>query len=435
MLRALNDVWALFIGIALFMLGNGLQGTLLGLRASLEGFGTAVTGVVMSGYFIGLLVGSLITPMLIARVGHIRVFAAYASVASTVFLLFAVFVDPAVWFVMRVVTGTCLAGLYVVSESWLNHAATNETRGKVLSVYMIIAFAAFGLGQLLLNLSDPGGFVLFVLVSALVSLALVPVSLANISAPPVQAPRNVGIADIYRVSPLAVVACFVNGIGQGAFFAMGAVYGSLLGLSFAKISILMSLPILGAVFAQYPVGWMSDLLDRRTVLMVMAFVSAAAGIACLFAPAVSFPALAIGFTLFGALSLPLYSLAIAHANDQLDHDQMLGASATLVLIYGLGSSFGPIVVGAAMREIGPDGFFVYMIGVYAALGVFAAYRMIRRPAAAGVEQSEFVLMAPRATAVAAAAIAEDRDGGSQRSDAAGSAKASGSDHGEPIFKG
>jgi MFS family permease len=419
MLRALNDVWALFIGIALFMLGNGLQGTLLGLRASMEGFGTAVTGVVMSGYFIGLLAGSLLTPVLIARVGHIRVFAAYASVASTMFLLFVVFIDPIVWFVMRIMTGTCLAGLYVVSESWLNHAATNETRGKVLSVYMIVAFAAFGLGQLLLNLSDPGGFVLFIVVSALVSLALVPVSLANISAPPVQAPRSVSIADIYRTSPLAVVACFANGIAQGAFFGMGAVYASLLGLSFAQISILMSLPILGVVFAQYPVGWLSDLFDRRTVMMVMAFVTAAAGVACLFAPAISFIALAVAFTVFGALSLPLYSLAIAHANDHLDHDQMLGASATLVLIYGLGSSFGPIIVGGAMRETGPAGFFVYMIAVYAALGAFAAYRMVRRPSVPGADQGEFVLMAPRATAVAAAAIAEDWDDGSPRPGADG----------------
>lgn len=183
---------------------------------------------------------------------------------------------------------------------------------------------------------------------------------------------------------------------------MGAVYASLLGLSFAEVSILMSLPILGVVFAQYPLGWLSDLFDRRSVLMVLAFVTAAAGVVCLFAPGISFLALAIAFTVFGALALPLYSLAIAHANDHLDHDQMLGASATLVLIYGLGSSFGPIIVGAVMRETGPGGFFVYMIAVYAALGAFAAYRMVRRPAVPGADQGDFVLMAPRTTAVAAA---------------------------------
>lgn len=431
MFLALKGIWALFIGIGLFMLGNGLQGTLLGLRASMEDFGTAITGVVMSGYFIGLLAGSLITPVLIGRVGHIRVFAAFASVASTVFLLFAIFVDPVAWFVMRVLTGTCLAGLYVVAESWLNHAATNETRGKILSIYMIVAYAAYGLGQLLLNVANPGGFVLFILVSALVSLALVPVSLSNVSAPVVVAPRGVGITDIYRVSPLAVIACFVNGIGQGAFFGMGPVYASLLGLSFAEVSILMSLPILGVVLAQYPVGWLSDLFDRRAVLMVMAFLAAGAGAACVFAPDISFLALAVAFTAFGALALPLNSLAIAHANDHLDHDQMLGASAKLILIYGLGSSLGPMTVGAVMREGGPGGFFVYMIAVYAALGAFAVYRIVRRPAIPGVDRGDFVLMAPRATAVAAAAIAADWDDGSQPDDAA----ADPAGHGEPILKG
>ena len=407
LLNALFKVWALFIGVALLMLGNGLQGTLLGLRATSEGFGTAVTGIVMSGYFVGLLIGSVLAPRLISSVGHIRVFAAFASISSTVFLLFAIFVNPYAWFFMRLLTGASLASLYVVCESWVNHAATNQVRGKFLSLYMIVSFSFFGLGQLLLNLADPSGFELFIVVSALVSMALVPMALAPSAGPEIEQPRSVAIADIYRVSPLAVVACFMNGLAQGAFFGMGAVYANLINLSFYQVSILMSLPLIGVVFAQYPVGMLSDRYDRRTVMMVLAFVTAVAALLCIFAAKYSFGALAIAFGLFGALSLPLYSLAIAHANDNLDYDQMLGASAKLVLLFGIGSSFGPIMAGAVMREVGPDGFLVLMAVVYSALGSFAVYRMTQRAPVPNEEQGDFRLLAPRTTAIAAVAIVEE----------------------------
>lgn len=409
MLRALVNVWALFIGVALLMLGNGLQGTLIGLRAGLENFGTATTGIVMSGYFIGLLLGSVVTPHLISKVGHIRVFAALASVSSTVLLLFAVFVNPYAWFVMRVLTGACFAGLYVVAESWLNDAATNETRGKILSVYMIVSFAFVGFGQLLLNIADPGGFILFIVVSALVSLALVPISLADTKAPEVTQRRNVGIADLYRMSPLAVVACFINGVGQGAFFGMGAVYADLLDLSLAKVSILLGLPFIGVVFAQFPIGQISDVFDRRKVLVAIALVTACVAVLCLPASRHSFPALAVTFTVFGALALPLYSLAIAHANDHLDHDQMLGASATLVLLFGIGSSLGPVTAGAVMNQMGADGYFIFMAVTYSMLGGFALYRMTQRAPVPAEEQGDFVLVAPRSTQVFAAAIVEEQE--------------------------
>lgn len=407
--QAVIRIWALFTGVALLMLGNGLQGTLLGLRAIMEGFGTAVTGFVMSGYFVGLLAGSLITPVLIGRVGHIRVFSAFASISSTVFLLFAVFVNPYAWFFMRMLTGACLAGLYVVAESWVNHAATNEMRGKFLSVYMIISFSFFGLGQFLLNLADPGGFVLFIIVSALVSMALVPVALTRTHAPEIPQVRPVGVMELYRSSPLAVFACFINGVGQGAFFGMGAVYGNLNGLSLGQISLLMGLPLLGVVFAQFPIGTLSDKYDRRMVMMVLTFITSAVALVCMFAAAHSFFALAVAFTVFGALSLPLYSLAIAHANDQLEYDQMLGASAKLVLLFGIGSSFGPITAGAFMRQFGPDGYLALMAVVYGVLGLFALYRMTQRAAVPSEEQGDFVLVAPRTTLVAASVIAEERE--------------------------
>lgn len=266
MLAAIRGVWALLFGIALLMLGNGLQGSLLGLRASLEGFGTSVTGLVISAFYVGLLIGAALTPRLVLRVGHIRVFAALASVASAFILLHAVFLSAPVWFVIRLVTGFCFSGLYVVAESWLNQASTNETRGKLLSVYMIISYASMGFGQLLLNLSDPGGFPLFILISVLVSLALVPISLTRTPAPQLETPEPISLKKLYKLSPMGFFGSLGSGLAQGAFFGMGAVYGGLSGLSIAQISLLLSLPLLGLVISQFPIGALSDRLDRRMVL-------------------------------------------------------------------------------------------------------------------------------------------------------------------------
>jgi MFS family permease len=189
MLRAVLDVWALFFGLSLLMLGIGLQGTLLGLRATLEGFDATVIGAVMSSYFVGFLFGSWATPRFVRRVGHIRVFAALASLTSTTALLHALQVEPVSWAMLRFVTGMAMAGLYVICESWLNHGSTNETRGRILSIYTIISYAFFGAGQLLLNLGDPTGFTLFILISVLMSLSLEPRRSASSAASAPASPR------------------------------------------------------------------------------------------------------------------------------------------------------------------------------------------------------------------------------------------------------
>ncbi len=409
MLTVLKGAWPLLFGIALLSLGNGLQGTLLGIRASSESFGPVMTGIIMSAYSVGLLVGSFETPKLISRVGHIRVFAAFASVVSTAVLLYAVFVNPVSWIALRFANGVCMAGLYIVSESWINQASANQDRGKLLSIYMTITFLAIGLGQFLLNTADPEGFVLFIMVSALVSLALVPISLANVKAPPMESPKGIGLSDMYRASPLAVVACFGNGLAQSAFFSMGAVYAASLGLGVAQVSLLMSVPFLGVVFSQYPIGMLSDRFDRRTVLTVLTFLSMVLAVSCIAAADVSFLVLAAVFTVFGAISLPLYSLAIAHANDYLEPDQLLGASAKLVLIFGIGASIGPFAAGASMDRGGPDGFVLYLAATFALVGSFAVYRMTRRAAVPLEEQGDFMLIAPRTTPVAAGAVAEEID--------------------------
>lgn len=392
-LVGVRSVWALLLGVALLSLGNGLQGTLLGVRASAEQFGTAVTGLIMSGYSVGLLIGSFITPRLISHVGHIRVFAAFASIASTAVLLFPVFVEPIWWFAVRILIGFCLSGLFIVAESWLNAVSSNKDRGQILSVYMVISYACLGLGQILLNVSSPSGFVLFLLVSGLVSTAMVPMTLVQVTTPTVTEARSISIAELYRRSPLAVICAFANGLGQSAFFYMGAVYGTISGLTVAQVSMLMALPPLGVILSQFPIGYVSDRTDRRKVLTVLAFVASALAIACYPASLTgAHDILIILFGLFGAIALPLYSLAIAHANDNLDADQILGASGKLLLIYGAGAILGPLLVGQAMSLMGASGFPAYLVIVYAGMGAFAIYRMSRR--APPLTKRDFVIVGP-----------------------------------------
>lgn len=409
MIGVLRGAWALLFGIALLALGNGLQGTLLGVRASLEEFGPVTTGIVMSAYSVGLLVGSFETPKLISRVGHIRVFAAFASVISTSALIFAVFVSPVSWVLLRLISGACTSGLYIVAESWLNQTSSNEDRGKLLSIYMTITFFCMGVGQLLLNAADPGGFVLFIFVSALVSISLVPISLSAMPAPEITNARPVGIRQLYRRSPLAVVACFGNGLAQSAFFTMGAVYATLQGFSFAEVSLLMGLPLIGVIASQYPIGMLSDRFDRRKVLTLFTFLSSFLAVMCIFAANSSFNALVVTMTVFGCLSLPLYSLAIAHANDHLEADQLLGAAGKLVLIFGIGASGGPLVAGAVMEGIGPRGFFIYLAATYLLIGVFALYRMTQRESLPLEEQGDALMAVPPTSPVAVGAVVEQFD--------------------------
>ena len=378
MLAAIASAWALLLGIALIMLGNGLQGTLLGVRATLEGFGTGVTGLVLTGYFVGFLCGSLIVPRLLANVGHIRVFAALASLASAATLLHTVFVTPLTWGVIRVVTGFCFAGLYVVAESWINDAATNRTRGQLLSVYMIMVFGGMGSGQLLMNLYDPRGFELFVLVSVLISFALIPITLSVGRAPPFEAPESIAARTLFRASPLGVSGAFLIGIAHSALFAMGPVYATEIGLSVEQVSLFVAAALFGGLVLQWPIGWLSDRFDRRKVIVALAWVATGASLVAGAAGAGSYMVLVVSTALLGGMSLPLYSLCGAHINDHLTPRQIVAASATLVLIGGFGLTMGPSLAAAIMQLSGPPGMFWLVTFVHGCIGAFGLYRMIRR---------------------------------------------------------
>lgn len=411
MLAVVGSAWALFLGLAFIMLGNGLQHTLLGVRAELEGFPTAVTGLVMTGYSAGFLAGSLVVPRLVGRVGHIRVFAALASLASTAVLVHAVFVEPVIWTAMRVLTGFCYAGLYVVAESWLNDQATNRTRGQLLSIYMVVMLSGVAGGQFLLNLADPLRFGLFILASVLVSLALVPILLTANPAPEFRAPTPVSIAALYRVSPLGVVGMLFTGMGNAALIGMGAVYAKSSGFSVVQISIFMAAATIGGVVLQWPIGRLSDRFDRRRVLTAVAFAAAAAAVAggvVSDLPAGVAPAWLIFavIAVFGGMNLPLYSLAIAHTNDFLDPRQMVAASGGLVLVAGTGAIFGSMAVAGGMAFAGPAGYFWTLAVIHGAIGVFALYRMGVRAARPVEDQGPFVAV-PRASPVVAALAPED----------------------------
>jgi MFS family permease len=352
-LAAIRSVWALFLGLTLLMVGNGLLLTVVGLRAPIEGFATPVVGIVMAGYFAGFLAGSALTPIMVRRVGHIRVFAALASCASTAALAHILVIDPVSWTAMRVVTGLCASGLYVVAESWLNDSATNRTRGQILSAYMIVLLGGLAGGQALMSVADPAGFQAFVLARVLVSLALIPVLISRTQAPPYEALRPVGPRQLYRLSPLGVVGACLTGVAHGAFYGMGAVYAREVGLSVVQASLFLSVMTIGGMVLQWPIGRVSDRYDRRTVITVVAGAAALTALGAGLVGGTSGAAQQALAGLFGGLTLPLYSLFIAHTNDHLEPDQIVPASGTLVFVGGGGAILGPLSVSAAMAAVGP----------------------------------------------------------------------------------
>jgi len=400
---AMKNSWALLLGLAFLMLGNGLQGSLMGIRASLEGFPTGVIGLVMSAYYMGFLAGSVVTPKILRRVGHVRVFAALASLASSAALLYAVFVDPMVWSLMRLLTGFCFAGLYIVCESWLNDAATNETRGQLLSIYMIIMMGGMAVGQLFLNMADPAGYDLFILISVLISLGLIPMALTASPAPNFTASTRLKLKQLYQISPLGMIGIFAQGISGGAFYGMAAVYGDRIGLTVAQISGFISIMILGGVLLQWPIGRLSDHFDRRWVLSISAMSGGVAALLALYAGETgNFTLFLVAAALFGGFSVPIYSLCIAHTNDHLEPSKMVAASSGLILVNGTGAIFGPIVVGPMMSIAGSAFFFAWLAFGHLGIGLFALYRMRVKPSQPMDTHSPFVAVPVRNASIVVA---------------------------------
>lgn len=399
--------WALFVGLALVMVGNGLNGSVLGVRSEQAGFSLAVTGVVMAAYFAGFLVGTMYAERALRSVGHIRVFAALASLASSVVLLQALSVTAPTWIGTRFLFGACMAGIYVVVESWLNDLATNETRGRILSVYMIVTTGGVGAGQLLLNVEDTSGFTLFIVVSVLVSISLVPVTLSASSAPPLAVPEPMGFRLLLERVPTGVVSSFFSGAGAGALIGMGAVYASQVDMSPGKLSLFLAAPMFGALLFQWPIGLLSDKFPRRGVLFVVALAAAAGPMLALAAPPDSIVAI-FAMVITGGSLYPFYSLTVAYTNDWLRAEEILGASGTLVRINGSGAVTGPLVTAALMAWFGPRLFFWSISGIFVLAGSYVLFRIVSKDALPQDRQRRYVPFPARASSVAANLIPRRR---------------------------
>jgi len=378
MWAAFRSSWSLFMGMILLMISNGLLVTLLTLRADGLGFSESTIGLIQSAYPVGSLIGCLIAPKLIMRVGHIRIFAAFASIASATALIHLVTNDPLSWGAMRLLQGFCFSGLYIVAESWLNGSASNESRASLLSTYFITQTGGVMIGQLLLNLSSPEGIFLFIVVSVLISFSLVPMLVSASAIPPYVPPERISLAELFRLSPMGLTGSFLNGIGQTALYIALALYGRAIGLSAGAIGGLIGFMTLGGMLFQFPLAKLSDRLDRRLVIV------GAPGLAipvCLFLATMESPVdnsilLFALVAVLGGLTLPIYSICMAHMNDHLKPGQVVAASGTLVLILAVGMTFGPTLGGFAIAHFGPEGLF-YLLATTSGLTVMTGLFRLR----------------------------------------------------------
>lgn len=381
---------ALLGGVAILLLGNGLFGTLLGVRASLEGFSLGVTGAIMSAYFLGYVGGSFLCVGAIARVGHIRTFAALSATLAATAIAHAIFVVPPVWGLFRLVTGVCIVGVFLVIESWLNSVTPQPLRGRVFSLYMTVNLLAMATGQFLLTLADPKDFVLFGLVSILFALSLLPTTLTRLEAPTPENATGLTLRELYAASPVGVIGCLACGFVSAAFWGMGPVYGKMIGLQEIGVATFMSCIIVGGMLAQWPIGAASDRMDRRKVIIAVAASGAAA--AALIALFTSYSVIVmLGLsTVFGACLFPLYSLAVARTHDVLGAGKVLEATRGLILVFGIGAVAGPLVAGWVMESLSPPAMFVLFGGILGALALFAVYRAPRGEEVPTEAQTTFV---------------------------------------------
>lgn len=354
----------------------GTQGSLLGIRATVEGFSNLQTGCVMSAYFLGFMLGSSKTVLIINKVGHVRTFAALAAVLSITILLHSLVVDYISWSLFRFFSGFAVSGIWLVSESWLNQSATNTNRGSLLSIYMMIISIGMASGQMVLTVNDPLSFVPYLIISLVVSIAGIPILMSGIQAPPMEQHDSVSIIQLFRVTPTGTVGIFIAGMSNAIVLGMGAVYGTRLGMDVAQVSYFIAAFLLGSIFLQWPLGKISDTVDRRNVTGLAGLAAAGYALISVFLPLSQYPLLVICAFFYGGLSLTLYSLFNALANDFLKPSQIVSASGGLLIISGLGATVGPIFVSIFMDALGPIGFYWALFILCITMSVFCFYRII-----------------------------------------------------------
>jgi len=393
--KIIISIWPLFAGLSLIGLAVGVQGSLLGVRAELEGFDDYLIGLLMSCYFAGFLAGSLLTPKMIQRVGHIRIFAALSAVASVTILIHAIYVEPWAWALMRLFTGFAFSTIYVVSESWLNQSSNNANRGQILSIYTTILLAGICAGQFMLNLANPMDFTLFILISVMVSVAAVPILLSVIITPAIEETERVSIRHLWYRTPMGVTGIILSQWVSSIVFGMGAVYATKLGFSVYQVANFMGAMMAGGMILQWPLGKLSDMADRRWVMSIACL------IAVLFALLISRESeasirLYVMIFMFGGCSLSLYSIVVALTNDHLRPSEIVPASGTIVLISGLTSITGPITAVFWLQIFGLQSFFVLLASCLLLLAGISLWRLLTIEALPSEYKGQVILQAATA---------------------------------------
>jgi MFS family permease len=373
MLPLLAPLSSLLSAVALMLLGNGLLNTLLTLRGVEEGYSTSMLGLIMSGYFVGYLLGTWTTVPLIRRIGHIRSFALFAAMCASIALLHVLLVNPWVWLLLRVAYGVALIGLYMVVESWLNAVVANAQRGRVFAVYMVVNLCALAIAQQLLNLAHPTEFTLFALAAMLLCWALVPVTLTRRTQPSLPETHKVRFGYLVKIAPLALVASGISGLAMGGFWGMAPVYANMSGFDAAGVGLLMSCAIIGGAVLQWPIGLLSDRGDRRLVLLWVVCLALICSTAML---ALDAGAWLLGLIfVWGGLAFAIYPIGVAQLLDQLHPDEVLSGSSGLLMVNGIGSICGPLLAGAMLDHVGPHGLPLFFS---LSLGGLAMYIFLRR---------------------------------------------------------
>jgi MFS family permease len=395
---ALIAAWGLFAALLLLMMGNGLIGVLIGVRSELEDFNTTVTGAVIAAYFAGFLIGSQVTPRIMARVGHIRVFAGLSSLVASTALIHALFVSPITWAFLRLLFGFAMAGLYVVVESWLNELVTNRNRGRVMAIYMVVAMGGLALGQVLIGFGSALQPTLFIVAGALMTLAVAPISLSINDAPFFELPPKARYRDLWEHAPLGVITAVGAGVANGALIGMAGVYAAQVGLTGPRTGAFVAAAAIGSVVLQWPVGAMSDQIGRRHSILVVTFAAVGVGAAATM-PGTDGWALIGAMFLLGGLSYPMYSLALSHVVDVLPSGQAVTGSVAVVFLTGVGAIFGPLSASVAMDRVGPNGFFWTIAIVHLAVGLYGLARVARRPPIADETAEPWLSVPARSTFV------------------------------------
>jgi MFS family permease len=379
MKETLKPVTALLISVAILLTGSGLQGTLLPIRASLESFSTISIGFIGAAYFLGFTVGCIFGAELVKRVGHIRVFLAMTALASTTALIHSLILYPWVWVILRMLTGFCFAILFVVIESWINDRSTNENRGIIFSTYVMITLSVQAVGQLMIMLYEPTGVELFAITSILITLAAIPIALSTAPAPEIKHTTKFNLKKLYKISPAAIIGCLFIGFANGSFWSLAPIFITTLFSDISYTAWFMVSAVIGGALSQWPIGFLSDKIGRRKVIVIIAFLGVfVASLIILSIQSIDFIGINILGAAWGAVSFPMYAVIVAHANDHADIGDYVAVSSGLLLMYGIGAIIGPLLSSLLMALTNASGLFVYIGAMHLLLALYLSYRIIRR---------------------------------------------------------